>query len=126
MNPWAKVAAEAAKRAAQSKTGQKAIQQAAAAVGGLVAKGGGSKYGEWQGNRKQRELAYKLARQVHGQLSEAVFVGSDLTHLVVWKDEVPLASFPAIDGDLTERAELKHVTADDRFDPPPPKGKRRQ
>lgn len=125
MNPWAKPAAEVAKKAAQSTAGRKAIQSAASAVGGLVAKGGSKKYGQWQGDRQQRELAHKLARQVHGQLSEAVFVGSDRTHLVVWKDDVPLAAFPAVDGDLAERPELKHVTAEDRFDPPAPKAKKK-
>lgn len=102
MNPLAKAAAEAAKKAAQSKAGRKAIQSAAGAVSGFVAKGGSKKYGQWQGDRKQRELAYKLARQVHGQLSEAVFVGSDSIHLVVWKDGVPLAAFPAVEGDPSE------------------------
>lgn len=123
MNPLAKAAAEAAKKAAQTKAGRKAIGSAAAAVGRLVTKRGSKKYGQLQGDRKQRELAYKLARQVHGQLSEAVFVGSVSTHLVVWKDEVPLAAFPAVEGDLAKRAELKHVAADDRFEPPAPKTK---
>jgi hypothetical protein len=126
LNPLAKAAAEAAKKAAQSKAGRKAIQSAAGAVGRLVTKGGSKKYGQWQGDRKQRELAYKLARQVHGQLSEAVFVGSDSTHLVVWKDDVPLAAFPAVEGDLAKRAELKHVAADERFEPPAPKTKRKK
>lgn len=115
MNPLAKSAVEAAKKAAQSKAGRKAIQSAAAPVSGFLAKGGSKKYGQWQADRKQRELAYKLARQVHGQLSEAVFLGSDRTHLVVWKDDVPLAAFPAVEGDLAKRSELKHVTADDKF-----------
>jgi hypothetical protein len=69
------------------------MREAALAAGKLVGKAGGNRYGSWQSDRKQRELAYKLARQVHGQLSEAVFLRSDQAHLVVWKDNVPIAAF---------------------------------
>jgi hypothetical protein len=119
------MAAEAAKKAAASETGRKSMQRAAAGAAGLAAKAGGARYGRWRGDRKQRELAHTMARQVHGQLSEAVFVGSERSHLVVWKDDVPLAAFPPVDGDLAERPELMHVTAEDRFDPPPAKRKRK-
>ena len=121
-----KGATAAAKKAAQSEPGRKAIQEAAAAVGKIVGKSGGKTYGRWQTDRKQRELAYKLACQVHGQLSEAVFVGSDQTHLVVWKDDLPLAAFPAVEGGLVERSELKHVRPEDRFEPPARRRKRRE
>jgi hypothetical protein len=121
-----KPVAELAKKAVQSKPAQKAIQSVVGVLTGLLTEGGKRKYDRWQGDHKQRELAYTYARQVHGQLSKAVFVGSDSTHLVVWKDDVPLAAFPAVEGDLAERADLKHVTADDRFEPPAPKTKRKK
>lgn len=126
LNPLANTAAEAVKKAVQSKPAQKAIHTAIGFLGRLVTDRSSKKYDHWKGDRKQRDLAYKLARQVHGQLSEAVFVESDSTHLVVWKDDVPLAAFPAVEGDLAKRAELKHVAADDRFEPSAPKTKRKK
>ncbi len=122
MNPLARTVIEAAK----SPAGRRVIRSAATAAAGLVAKSGGGRVGEWQADRRQRALAYKLARQVHGRLSEAVFVGSERTHLVVWNDDVPLAVFPPVDGDLAERTEIRHVTDADRFDPPPEKARRRR
>jgi hypothetical protein len=83
-----------------------------------VGKAGAGRLSGAQAARKQRQLAHKLARQVHGQLSKAVFIGSTEHHLVVWKDGVPMAAFPPVEGDLAERSELAHVTDADRFDPP--------
>ncbi len=123
MSTQSNAAAEALKAAAKSKAGRKVIEQAAVAAGALIAKTGSDRGGRWRADRKMRELAYKLARQVHGQLSEAVFLDSDRSHLVVWKDDVPIAAFPPVEGDLAERPELKHVSPADRFDPPPAKGK---
>lgn len=118
MSAWGTIAATAAKRLADSPAGRKVAQEAAGAVSRAVASGGSGVAGKWQSARRQRDLATKLARQVRGQLSEAVFIGSTQAHWVVWKDGVPMAAFPPVEGDLTERVELQHVTDDDRFDPP--------
>lgn len=123
MSTPSKAAVEALKLAAKSKAGRKVFEQAALAAGALIAKTGNDRGGRWRADRKMRELAYKLARQVHGQLSDSVFLDSDRSHLVVWKDDVPIAAFPPVDGDLAERPELKHVSPADRFDPPPAKSK---
>lgn len=121
MPVWVPVAlaAAAAKKLALSPAGRKATQVAAAKVAGSVGKAGAGRVGGVQAARKQRTLAYKLARQVHGQLSEAVFIGSTEHHLVVWKDGTPMAAFPPVEGDLAEKSELAHVSDADRFDPPP-------
>ena len=118
MPVWGLAAAAAAKKLAFSPAGRKVAQQAAGVVAKAVGKAGAGRAGTMQASRKQRGLAYKLARQLHGQLSLAVFIGSDQDHWVVWKDGVPLAAFPPVDGDLAEKSELAHVTDDDRFEPP--------
>ena len=97
---------------------RKAAQQAAGAVAQAVGKSGAATVGKAQAARRQRTLAHTLARQVHGQLSKAVFIGSADEHWVVWKDGVPMAAFPSVEGDLAEKAELAHVTDSDRFEPP--------
>jgi hypothetical protein len=117
--PWTHAAAATAKKIALSPTGRKVAQQAAAAASRRVASGDWSTVTNWQDTRRQRDLAHRFARQVHGRLSEAVFLGSRDKHLVVWKDGVPLAAFPPVEGDLAARPELRHVTEEDRFDPRP-------
>ena len=117
--PYWTQAALAAKKLALSPVGRRAAQQAAAAVSRSVAAGEGLPGLQWQDARRQRDLAHRLARQVHGQLSEAVFIGSRAKHLVVWKDGVPMAAFPPVEGDLARKAELRHVTDADRFEPTP-------
>ena len=107
-----------AAKLATSKAGRKVARDAAAAIAGVVGTTGAAGLGRAQAARRQRTLAHKLARQVRGQLSEAVFIGSPHEHWVVWKDGVPLAAFPAVEGELPGRAELAHVTDVDRFDPP--------
>jgi hypothetical protein len=119
MPTWTHAAASTAKKLVLSPTGRKVAQQAAAAASRRVASGDWSKVSQWQDARRQRDLAHRFARQVHGRLSEAVFLGSRQAHLVVWKDGVPLAAFPPVEGDLAEKAELRHVTEEDRFDPRP-------
>lgn len=118
MPVWGPAAVIAAKKLALSPVGLKLAQQAAASAAKAARKAGAGRLGTAQAARKQRELAYKLARQVHGQLSEAVFIGSDQNHWVVWKDAVPLAAFPPVEGDLADKSELAHVTDADRFEPP--------
>lgn len=114
-----RAAALAARKLAASPAGRRAIEAAAEAVANAVGQAGAGRVTRSQAARTQWTLACKLARQVHGQLSEAVFIGSAQEHWVVWKDGVPLAAFPPVDGDLASKAELRHVTDDDRFDPPP-------
>ncbi len=97
---------------------RKAAQQAAGAVAQAVGKASTATVGKAQAARRQRALAHTLARQVHGELSKAVFIGSADEHWVVWKDGVPMAAFPSVEGDLAEKAELAHVTDSDRFEPP--------
>jgi hypothetical protein len=116
---WTRTAASTAKKLALSPTGRRVAQQAAAAASRRVASGDWSTVSRWQDARRQRDLAHRFARQVHGRLSEAVFLGSPEKHLVVWKDEVPLAAFPPVEGDLAAKPELRHVTEEDRFDPRP-------
>jgi hypothetical protein len=116
---WTRSAAAKAKELALSPAGRKVAQQAAAAASRRVANGDWSTVTRWQDARRQRDLAHRFARQVHGRLSEAVFLGSPDKHLVVWKDGVPLAAFPPVEGDLAARPELRHVTEEDRFDPRP-------
>lgn len=87
-----------------------------------VSKASAATVGKAQAARRQRALAHHLARQVHGQLSKAVFIDSASEHWVVWKDGVPLAAFPPVEGALAEKCELAHVTDADRFDPAAPKG----
>lgn len=118
MPAWRPAAADAAKKIAASPASRKIAQQAAGVVAQGVSKAGASRLGSAQATRKQRALAESLARQVHGQLSRAVFIGSTDEHWVVWKDEVPLAAFPPVDGDLAAKPELTHVTDGDRFEPP--------
>ncbi len=118
----ARAAALAARKLAASPAGRRAVEAAAEAVANAVGQAGAGRVTRSQAARTQWILACKLARQVHGQLSEAVFIGSPHEHWVVWKDGVPLAAFPPVDGDLTEKAELRHVTDEDRFDPPPAQG----
>jgi hypothetical protein len=118
MPAWG-LAAAAAKMLAMSPAGRKVAQQAAAGVARGVGKAGAGRVGSAQQVRKQRGLAYALARQVHGQLSRAVFIGSTDEHWVVWKDGVPMAAFPPVEGDLDKKQELAHVTDADRFEPPP-------
>ena len=115
---WGPAAASAAMKIAASPASRKIAQQAAAVVAQRVSKGGASRFGSAQAARKQRALAESLARQVHGQLSRAVFIGSTDEHWVVWKDQLPLAAFPPVDGDLAAKPELAHVTDADRFEPP--------
>lgn len=116
---WGPAAAAAAKKIAASPASRKIAQQAAAVVAQGVSKGGASRFGSAQAARKQRALAESLARQVHGQLSRAVFIGGSTDeHWVVWKDQLPLAAFPPVDGDLAAKPELAHVTDADRFEPP--------
>lgn len=119
MPVWGTVVAAAAKKLATSPAGRKVGQQAAATVAQAVGKAGTGRVGSARDARKQRALAYALARQVHGQLSKAVFIGSADEHWVVWKDGVPMAAFPSVEGDLAEKKELAHVTDADRFEPPP-------
>jgi hypothetical protein len=68
--------------------------------------------------RTQREHAERLARQVGGQLAEVSLRGSSETHVVVWKDGVPFASYPHVEGDLAERPELQNIPHELLFDPP--------
>src|SRR4051812_10832696 len=117
MPAWA-LATVAAKVAANPMA-RKAAQQAAGAVAQAVGKTGAATLGKAQTARRQRALAHTLARQVHGQLSKAVFIGPPDEHWVVWKDGVPMAASPAVEGDLAEKRELVHVTDADRFAPPP-------
>jgi hypothetical protein len=116
---WGPAASAAAKKVVLSPTGIKVAQTAALKVAATVGKATSGRVGGAQAARKQRQFAHKLARQVHGQLSEAVFIGSSEHHLVVWKDGVAMAAFPPVEGDLAERSELAHVTDADRFDPRP-------
>ncbi len=95
------------------------MEAAAEAVANAVGQAGAGRVTRSQAARTQWILACKLARQVHGQLSEAVFIGSPHEHWVVWKDGVPIAAFPPVEGDLASKDELRHVTDEDRFDPPP-------
>lgn len=111
--------ATVAAKVAANPAARKAAQQAAGTLAQAVAKVGTATVGQAQAARKQRALAHTLARQVHGQLSNAVFIGSTVEHWVVWKDGVPMAAFPPVEGDLAQKAELAHVTDADRFEPPP-------
>lgn len=124
MAAWRRAAASAARTLAASPGGRRALEAAAGAVATAVGQAGAGSVTRSQAARTQWSLACKLARQVHGQLSEAVFIGSAQEHWVVWKDGIPLAAFPPVDGDLASKAELRHVTDDDRFEPPPaPRGR---
>ena len=114
-----RAAAAAARTLAASPGGRKVIEAAAGAVATAVGQAGAGSVTRSQAARTQWTLACKLARQVHGQLSEAVFIGSTQEHWVVWKDGIPLAAFPPVEGDLASKPELRHVTDEDRFDPPP-------
>ena len=119
MASWSRAAATAARAVAASPAGRRFIEATASALASAVGEAGAGRVTRSQASRAQWTLATKLARQVHGQLSEAVFIGSAQEHWVVWKDGVPIAAFPPVDGDLASKDELRHVTDDDRFDPPP-------
>ena len=118
---WGPAAAAAAKKIAASPASRKIAQQAAAVVAQRVSKDGASRFGSAQAARKQRALAESLARQVHGQLSRAVFIGSTDEHWVVWKDQLPLAAFPPVDGDVAAKPELAHVPMQIALSHLPPK-----
>jgi hypothetical protein len=120
-----RAAALAARKLAASPAGRRAIEAAAEAVANAVGQAGaGGSPGRRPRARSGSWPASSPGRST-GQLSEAVFIGSPQEHWVVWKDGVPLAAFPPVDGDLASKAELRHVTDDDRFDPPPaPRGGR--
>ena len=119
MPAWTPFLIAAAKTAAKHPVGQKAIGTVVAGAGTVVTGGVRTAVGKKQAAKKNRALAHSFARQVHGKLSTAIFIGSDTVHFVVWKDGDPLAAFPPVEGDLQERAELKHVQDVDLFDPPP-------
>jgi hypothetical protein len=110
--------ATVAAKVAANPVARKAAQQAAGAVAQSVGKASAATVGKAQAARRQRALAHTLARQVHGQLSKAVFIGSADEHWVVWKNGAPMAAFPSVKGDLADKAELAHVTDSDRFEPP--------
>ena len=86
-----------------------------------VAKSAGEVRARLQTQRRDREHAERLARQVGGKLAEVSLRGSSELHLVVWKDGVPFAAFPHVEGDLADRPELQHIPPELLFDPPPNK-----
>src|SRR5688572_27083176 len=110
MPVWMPAAVSAAVKLAQTPAGRKFAGNAAGAAAGAAGKAGAGHIGRRRASRQQRELAHKLSRQVHGQLSKAVFIGSSEEHLVVWKDSVPIAAFPPVEGVLAGKSELAHVT----------------
>ncbi|HEY4276923.1 MAG TPA: hypothetical protein VGM91_01815 [Conexibacter sp.] len=58
----------------------------------------------WLERVRQRQTAIGEADQVDGMFSGAIIDGE--RHVIVWKDDEPLAAYPPIDGDLAEK--LRH------------------
>jgi hypothetical protein len=124
MANWQSKAFAAVAAAAGTKAGQKAAQEAATKAVAAVAKVGAGGAGKARDVRRvradreaHRDRAIALARQVHGQLTDSILIGSDHRHWIVWKDGAPLAAFPDVGGDLAGRAELSHVEEADLKDP---------
>jgi hypothetical protein len=86
-----------------------------------VAKSAGQARTRRQALRREREHAERLARQVGGKLAEVSLRGSPELHLVVWKDGVPFAAFPHVEGELAGRPELQDIPEELLYDPPPNK-----
>jgi hypothetical protein len=84
-----------------------------------VAKSAGEARVRRQTLRRDREHAERLARQVGGKLAKVSLRGSPELHLVVWKDGVPFAAFPHVEGDLADLPELQHIPEELLYDPRP-------
>jgi hypothetical protein len=111
---WQRAAWEIAKRGASTPAGKAAITN----LGPAAALGAVHRGRDYMKRRSHRTLAIELARQVKGQYSERTIV-SGRRRFVVWKDGKPIAAFPPVDGEVSERAELLGFDTADIKDPPP-------
>ena len=113
-------AGRAVANAARAVARNKAVQGAAAAAAAKAAASAEpalrERYDRWSGRRSNRMLAVRLARQIQGRWSEDTIIGGK-PHQVVWKDGVPVQSFPEV-ADLELRPELRDF--DERLQKAPP------
>jgi hypothetical protein len=119
-------AGRAVANAARAVARNKAVQGAAAAAAAKAASRAEpalrERYERWSGRRADRLLAIRLARQIQGRWSEDTIIAGK-PHQVVWKDGVPVQSFPPV-GDLELRPELRDFDERLQQTPPPERGRR--
>lgn len=90
------------------KAAEKAGERAALAAATGAAAGSGTYLANRREDRKQRQLAMDLARQIGGSVSAGTVIAGE-RYYVVWRGNTPLASFPALPtaaGALEKRPEL--------------------
>jgi hypothetical protein len=110
-----------AKAAAKNKAVQGAAAAAAAKLAANAEPALRERYDRWSAGRSDRLLAIRLARQIKGHWSENTIIAGR-PHHVVWKDGVPIESFPPVQ-DLELRPELRDF--DERLLKIPPPERRR-
>jgi hypothetical protein len=117
--------ASAVVNAAKAVARNRAVRGAAAAAGAQLAARAEpalrERYDRWSAGRSDRLLAIRLARQIQGRWSENTIIAAR-PHHVVWKDGVPIESFPPVQ-DLELRPELRDF--DERLLKVPPPERRR-